>query len=202
MLRVLNVLALLIFIYATYGQGVNDRVLKIANSYEGGGYKWAGSTGTPKDLIFNDTKILSGSSEGTHCSGYTFMVAFEVLKEANMLDGLDLAAVRRLQRNWFGTDEASAETQCLMALEKQGLGKRVTFEEAKPGDFVQFWRNNKTGHSVIFLDWVKDTSGNITGITYRSTQKLTNGIGDRTETIGTGEKDINLKRLYMVRAGL
>lgn len=181
-------------------QDLNERVLSLAKAYSGGGYKWAG-TGTPKDLVFNGTKILSKSPEGTYCSGYTFMVAFEVMKEHGLLDGLDVATLRRLQQNWYGSNEQAAETQCLMALEKLNLGRGITFDEARPGDFVQFWRNNKTGHSVIFLGWVKDTNGHITGIKYRSTQKLTDGIGDRTETIGVEEKDINKERLYVVRVG-
>jgi hypothetical protein len=199
MLRPIQLLSLLLVSSITFAQDLNDQVLKVANAYEGGGYQWKGSTGTPKDLIFNGTKILSKSSGGTHCSGYTFMVAFDVLNESKKLDALELTTVKNLQRNWFGTTEASGETQCLMALEKLGLGKGVKMEDAKPGDFVQFWRNNKSGHSVIFLDWIKDSSGKITGIKYRSTQKLTNGIGNRTETIGSGEKDINGRRMYVVR---
>jgi hypothetical protein len=199
MLRPIQLLSLLLVSSITFAQDLNDQVLKVANAYEGGGYQWKGSTGTPKDLIFNGTKILSKSSGGTHCSGYTFMVAFDVLNESKKLDALELTTVKNLQRNWFGTTEASGETQCLMALEKLGLGKGVKMEDAKPGDFVQFWRNNKSGHSVIFLDWIKDSSGKITGIKYRSTQKLTDGIGDRMETIGSGEKDINGRRMYVVR---
>ncbi len=198
MYQVLPLLVFIASISAASAQDLNEQVLKVANAYEGGGYKWAGS-GTPKDLIFKDTKILSESTEGTYCSGYTFMVAFDVMKEKGLLNNLDVSTVKRLQQDWYGSNEQAAETQCLMALEKLGLGKGVSFSDAKPGDFVQFWRNNKSGHSVIFLGWQKDASGKIVGITYRSTQKLTNGIGDRTETIGTGEKDISRERLYVVR---
>jgi len=201
MVRIFPLVVFIVSISAIRAQDVNEHVLKVANAYSGGGYKWAGS-GTPKDLIFKDTKILSKSAEGTYCSGYTFMVAFDVMNENGLLNNLDVSTVKRLQQDWYGSNEQAAETQCLLALEKLGLGKGVSFTDAKPGDFVQFWRNNKTGHSVIFLGWVKDDLGTITGITYRSTQKLTNGIGDRTETIGTGEKDINQKRVYVVRVVL
>jgi hypothetical protein len=180
-------------------QDLNDQVLKVARAYEGGGYYWKGSTGTPKELNFQNTRILSKSTQGSHCSGYTFMVAFEVLTDNKLLDGQSVTTIKQLQGNWFGTTEQSAETQCRMALENLGLGKAVKMEDAKPGDFVQFWRNNKSGHSVIFLGWKRDTSGKITGINYRSTQTMTNGIGDRTETIGSGDKDINAQRVYVVR---
>lgn len=198
MVKFLGTILLSSLLLSGFAQDLNGEVLKVANAFEGGGYKWSGS-GTPKDLIFDGTKILSKSPQGTYCSGYTFMVAFDVLNASGKLDGFDVSTVKKLQQNWYGSNEASAETQCLMALEKLGLGKGVTLEQAMPGDFVQFWRNNKSGHSVIFLSWVKDSTGKITGIKYRSTQKLTDGIGDRIETIGAGEKDINSERVYVVR---
>ncbi len=195
--RYLASTALALFCLLALAQS-NKKVLEIAYSYSGGGYKWS-SSGAPKAIIFKDSEILKKSTQGTFCSGYTFTVAFEALDQAGKIDHLSLDQVKWLQRNWYGTNEASAETQCLYALKKLGLGFEVKMREAKAGDFVQFWRNNKSGHSVIFLDWVKNESGEITGIKYRSTQKSTNGIGDRTETIGTGEKEINLSRLYIVR---
>ena len=179
-------------------QGLNSEVMKIANSYEGGGYKWS-SSGVPKSIYFKDSKILSKSAQGTFCSGYTFLVAFDALEKTTRMKALDVADVKWLQRNWYGTNEASAETQCLYSLDKLKLGYEVSNSDATAGDFVQFWRNNKSGHSVIFLNWIKDESGEITGIKYRSTQKSTDGIGDRTETIGDGERDININRLYIVR---
>ena len=74
--------------------------------------------------------------------------------------------------------------------------------EAIPGDFVQFWRNNNSGHAVIFMNWVKNEKEQIVGINYRSSQKQTNGIGSRTETIGSGPKDININRIYIGRIEL
>lgn len=181
-----------------FAQNLNDQVIEIANSYEGGGYKWS-SSGTPKSLYFKKTKILPKSVEGTFCSGFTFAVAFDVMTDNQLLDDLDLPTVKWLQRSWYGSTEESAESQCLFALKKLTIGEEVNHEEAKAGDFVQFWRNNNSGHSVIFLDWIKDDNGKITGINYRSTQKKTNGIGDRIETIGMGESDVNIARLYIVR---
>lgn len=191
-------LGLIFTVLLIQGQDLNNRVLEIANSYEGGGYKWS-STGVPKTLVFKEQEILKKSKQGTFCSGYTFMVAFDALEETNKLDNLEVSDIKWLQRNWYGTNEKSAETQCLYSLEKLKLGVNVSHQEAKAGDFVQFWRNNKSGHSVVFLDWIKNEQGNITGIKYRSTQKSTDGIGNRTETIGDAEKDIDINRLYVVR---
>lgn len=179
-------------------QDINEEVMKIANSYSGGGYKWS-SSGVPKSIYFKNSKILSKSAEGTFCSGYTFTVAFEAMVTKGISDGLSVEDMKWLQRNWYGTNDASAETQCLYSLEKLGLGKAIALKEATAGDFVQFWRNNASGHSVIFLSWQRDESGNITGVTYRSTQKSTNGIGDRTESIGKEDRDINIDRIYICR---
>ncbi|HBP63187.1 MAG TPA: hypothetical protein DD730_02705 [Desulfosporosinus sp.] len=39
------------------------------------------------------------------------------------------------------------ENNLVIALEKYKLGKRLTnFEEARPGDFIDFSRENQTGH--------------------------------------------------------
>ena len=179
-------------------QSLNDQVMEIANSYEGGGYKWSGS-GVPKSLYFKDTKILSKSLEGTLCSGYTFMVAFDVMTNNQLLDNFDLSKVKWLQRSWYGSTEESAESQCLFALKKLEIGTEVKHVDAAVGDFVQFWRHNKSGHSVIFLDWVRDRNDKITAIKYRSTQRKTDGIGDRAESVGDGKTDINIDRLYIVR---
>ena len=188
----------LILTYSAFGQGLNDAVMSVANSMEGGGYKWA-SSGSPKDIYFNGEKILSKSAEGTFCSGYTFATAFDVLHQNGKLDHLTVDQARWLQRNWYGTNAQSAETQCLYTLQELGLGDKVDLTDALTGDFVQFWRNNGSGHSVIFLAWLFDDSGNISGLKYRSTQRSTNGIGDREEGIGNEASDINLDRVYIVR---
>ena len=62
----------------------------------------------------------------------------------------------------------------LMALYPAGK-----LEDARAGDFLDFSRNNKTGHSVIFVDWVKDDSGKITGFKYFSSNSK--GVGFATE---------------------
>jgi hypothetical protein len=76
------------------------------------------------------------------------------------------------------------------ALEEFGLGRTIEADEALPGDFIQIWRTIKkgkkspTGHSVIFLDWVKNEAGKISGIKYWSSQPGTKGIGNRVEYFG------------------
>lgn len=188
----------LVGIGALQGQSLNKDILTEAEKYEGGGYKWRG-TGAHKDLLIGKHCLLRRARGGTHCSGYTFGVVFEVLKKNNLLGGIPLETAKRFQKEWYGSTPESRETLSVYALQKLNRGKKIAHHEAQPGDFVQFWRNNNTGHSVIFVSWIKDGTGKITGLNYRSSQEVTNGISNRTENIGLTEKDINLKRLYIAR---
>jgi hypothetical protein len=189
-----------ILFYSSYSscQALNYFLLKEAYVHEGGSYVLS-STGTPEDLIHNSDTILAKSQSGTYCSGYTFYLLFNALKENGWLEGYTKSDLKRMQKEWYGNTKEAFETQCLYVLEKEKLGRKVEWEEADPGDFVQFWRNNKSGHSVLFLGWERDSVGVINGIKYRSSQTKTDGIGDRVESIGGGPKEINRWRLYVVR---
>jgi len=78
----------------------------------------------------------------------------------------------------------------------------VSADEAKAGDFLQFYRG-KDGHSVVFLKWVEE-SGQRVGFTYRSSQKSTNGVGDKTEYFSDAagkEGKVDRTRMYFGRLG-
>lgn len=121
------------------------------------------------------------------------------MKEYGWLNGYTKKDLNRIQKEWYGNTKEAFETQCLYVLEKEKLGSKVDWEDAEPGDFVQFWRNNKSGHSVLFLGWERDSVGVICGLKYRSSQTKTDGIGDRIEVIGSGPKEINRRRFYIAR---
>ena len=179
-------------------QNLNSLVIGEAYSIEGGGYVWDG-TGTPEELTFNNKVYMKKSDSGSFCSGFTLFAAFNVLKKENKLSPTLLADFYSFYRLWYGIPESSRERQFLHALITYNLGVEVSMNEALPGDLVQFWRNNKTGHSVVFLSWELNSEGQISGIHYRSSQKNTFGIGDRCEDIGEGKEEINLKRIYIGR---
>jgi hypothetical protein len=166
---------------------------------DGGGYEWKGG-GVPEDVLF-DGKTLLAKSKATYCSGFTFAVAMKAATERGLLKNKTIEQVRGFQKDWYGATKESGETQCAYALEKLGIGKQVAIKDAKPGDFLQLWRTNKSGHSVVFLDWVTD-GGRPIGLKYRSTQTSTKGIGDRTEyfTGIPGKKGaVDPRRLYFAR---
>jgi hypothetical protein len=183
-------------------QDLNNEVLSKAMAFPNeGGYVWS-STGCPVALVLRNDTLLKKSRAGTYCSGFTFTVFYQVLMEQGGFDSLDLASLRSIQQDWYGNTKEAAETQCLHVLEKWRWGKKVDLEAAKPGDFVQFWRNNNTGHSAIFLGWQRDASGNIIGLRYRSSQKNTNGIGERVDPVGEGSRSLNAKRIYLCRVSI
>jgi len=176
--------------------------LEAARAYEdGGGYdnSWKG-TGVPKEIQFKGERILT-KGKGTYCCGFTFAVTMDVALQRGLLVEKSPDEVRTLQKQWYGATEESREIQCAMAVEKLGIGQRVKSDDAQPGDFLQFWRTNKSGHSVVFIDWVED-AGQRVGFKYRSSQGSTKGIGDRVEYFGGASGTNGLvmpERMYFCR---
>lgn len=179
---------------------VNQDVIKIAYAYEDGGeYKWKGS-GVPEEIRFRGEQILP-KSDGTYCCGFTLAVVFKAAQQRGLLDNATVDTVRKLHRHWYGATDESSETLVQYALVKLGLGHAVEHDDAQPGDFVQFWRTSKSGHSVIFLEWVVEEGRRI-GCKYRSSQKSTHGIGDRIEYFHDADSEngkLDRKRFYVVR---
>lgn len=73
-----------------------------------------------------------------------------------------------------------------------GIGRYVTFDTAKPGDFVYFNRTNGTGHAVVFYRYLGGTGQPVadgkdaTGFRYFSAQGGgTNGFGFRDAFFGS-----------------
>jgi len=192
---------------------LNPHVLRVFDSYpkDGShGYWWPkGSAweGTTRDLVYLGKKIASGDSEKrSYCSGITFEVFFRAYeewcaekKEPFRIGRLNAATIGDFRRAWYGSD---GDRRCIYhALVDFELGTAVEKrEEAKPGDFVQFWRHNGSGHSVIFLEW-KRKGREIVGLRYGSTQGATNGIGVHTENFGDRGRAIDPAQVYLVRVG-
>jgi hypothetical protein len=177
-----------------------NKVLEVATGYaDGGGYnkEWKGS-GTPEKIVVDGKTILSKGTNGTYCSGFTFSVVMRAAADLGLLAGKTVEEVRTFQKEWYGVPVSTKEKQCVMAAANLGIGTEVGPEDAKAGDFVQFWRNNGSGHSVIFLGW-NEKDGKRVGIKYRSSQGSTKGIGNTTETIGSGTREIHPGRIYLVR---
>lgn len=164
---------------------LNETVLKLIGEYPTDGthqYHWvAGFDGVTRDLEYQGNVIAkSEDQQRTYCCGLTFEVYFRACLEAGVNLG-SLADVKRLKNEWFIARTKYPANQIWKhkgpadALVPQGLGIEVQLEQARPGDFLQLWRKNGSGHSVIFMESVEN------GFQYWSTQPVTDGIGKRVE---------------------
>jgi hypothetical protein len=168
----------------------------------GGSYVWTNGSGVPRDIRHDGQLILKAQEKGTYCSGFTFCVAMEAAQERGLLKGKTADEVRQFQKEWYGSTKEAAERQCALAVEQLGIGHEVkSLADVQPGDFMQIWRTNKTGHSVLFLEWVREGE-QVVGIKYRSSQKSTDGVGDRVEYFADAhghDGKVDRKRTYVAR---
>jgi hypothetical protein len=192
---------------------LNRLVLTVAREYPTDGrhaYWWPRGDpwrGTTRTLRYGGDVLCPGDPQGRcYCSGLTFEVFLEAWMRGMRAAGwservgaLDLAGMKRFQDQWYGTtgDRKTLRT----ALVENGLGGDVRHDQAEPGDFVQFWRRDGSGHCAVFLAWERDDVGAISGLRYWSTQKSTNGIGERTESFGEGGRSVIRAETYVVRLG-
>ena len=180
----------------------NPMVLKLIDRMpEGGGYVWE-STGVPHTIRHKGKTILKKTTaDGTYCSGVTFTIAMEAAKRSGLIASKSVDEMKTFQRHWYGTNEASGETQCVYAMEQLGIGYAVEHDDAQAGDFLQFWRG-KSGHSVVFLAWETNDADERVGIRYWSSQTATDGIGVYTEYFNNAEGfkgSVDPNRVYLGR---
>lgn len=165
-----------------------------------------GWKGTTCDLVYDGQTVAKGDSKGRcYCCGLTFEVFFRAYKKwakskskPFKIGDLDAKGVNKLIRAWFG---ANGDRRCsLGAIVDNKLGVHIkALKDAKAGDFVQLWRHNKSGHSVVFVNWVRDENKAIVGLKYWSTQKSTKGVGTRVERFGP--KGLKRDEIYIARVG-
>lgn len=155
-------------------------------------YAWtSGSYGVTQDLYYLGTLIApTNAAHTTYCSGITFetfMKAYETYNTAWGHSQIGTMSTAQQMKNfrlvWYGVTDA--DRLSAKAISDYALGEPITdWEEVQEGDIVQIWRHSGSGHSVIFVSWVRDDSQVITGFNYWSTQTSTNGIGSRSEFFG------------------
>ncbi len=171
-------------------------------------YLWDGSyAGTTRDIWYLDSLVAEArADQACYCVGITwelYMRAFERIDASTGGDGtineMDVSEVLDFRTDWYVRDLWGAGAAD--ALELWGLGEQITdLRDLQPGDFVQFWRNSGSGHSVIFIDWETDGDGDITGIYYWSCQGSTDGIGYLSESFGSGGSTIDPAYFFAGRA--
>ena len=177
-------------------------VLDIARSYpDGGVYRrdWSKGTGSPEEIRHGGELILAADDGGTYCCGYTLAVVMRAMNELGLLEEKSAAQMRRFQKLWYGATSEDRRRLVAYAVEDLGVGREVERAEARPGDFLQLWRTDGSGHSVVFLGWETDGSGQRVGVRYRSSQGSTHGIGDATERFAHHGGRVDPQSLHFAR---
>ncbi|MFL0266908.1 hypothetical protein [Candidatus Clostridium radicumherbarum] len=204
---------------------LNNYVLKVITSYEGGNYPYLLNTdydhynGVTQNIIYKGSIMAKADPDGSrssHCVGLTYEVFFKAMQERNMEAGISgdnfnnmtINNMKDFMLTWYnaeGTPKSEGD-QLAGAIVKYGLGTQVKrLEDAKAGDFIDFSRT-KSGHAAVFVNWIRDNNGNIVGFKYWSTQESTNGIAYKVEYFSDNSESafkgtVDRKELYIGRIG-
>lgn len=194
---------------------LNDYVQQIIATYNGYypyllNTDYANYNGVSENLYFAN-RILArahpSGSRATHCVGITFEVFFKAMQARNRRLGLDADDFNKMTFEdlhdfmliWYVASGNKQVNNIEIAVEKYGLGKRIDrFEDARAGDFMDISRTNGTGHTVVFQNWLRSDSGQITGIRYWSSQE--SGVGFNSEYFDTsGQGNVRSNLVYIAR---
>ena len=166
----------------------------------------------PIDIYFKGADPIFKKPEdgSTYCTGYTFSVAFTVALNRGLLNDFTDKDIAKMQEVWNAGDPKSYPKLCVDAISKplasnlKALGKEVTIDQAKAGDFCQIWRSTTSGHSVIVLEMIKKDN-KIVGIKYYSSNSTKNpttnrsGAGENTEYFSDSGGTMLRKNTYYAR---
>jgi len=187
----------------------NLEIIQLANEYpEAQGYDtaWAGS-GVTEAIYFKGQQVLWASSK-TYCTGFTFDIAMKIAKKYRLIENKSFREIRNFQQEWYCAIGSQGEEKgCVTAIINTGIGEEISWENAKEGDFIQFWRDSPklSGHSAIFKKWIIE-EGEIVGIIYKGSQKSTDGVGDKKEyfdrVVSEEKYPLDKSRFYIGRITL
>jgi hypothetical protein len=152
------------------------------------------SMGVTEDLFYQGRRIMKGQpNRASYCIGITFEVYWKACEQYARenwgsrdfaLPGIDHETFKTFRREFYGVD--GNRLTFVRALADRNLGQRVGLEQLIEGDLVQFWREDGTGHSVIFHSHERDEAGKIIGLRYWSSQSSTKGLGYHSEYFADG----------------
>ena len=207
-----------------FKEDLNSYVLDMIKTYELGKYPYLLNTdytnynGVTTNITYQGSTIAKANPSGdraSHCVGITFEVFFKAMQERNKklgispddFNGMSGDDLRNFMLNWFVSDGIKPQQNCSVAVAKYGIGKRISnFEDAKAGDFIDISRENNTGHTAVFLNWIKK-DGKIVGLKYWGSQNSTKGIAYKEEYFnvadanGTKLGNVMFNQVYIARVG-
>ena len=176
---------------------LNPYVMKVISAYpQDGSYSYHCSwepreydiyNGVTQDLWYKGMVVAKAYPDGSRCSyccGYTFEVFVRAMKLRNIQKGLDpddfngmtFSDLFNLLQLWYIEGKGDSEQRGITAY---GLGRAITdFEQVRPGDFLSYSTTPAGGHSVVFIDWLRDDQNKIIGLKYFSSNLSgTHGVG-------------------------
>jgi hypothetical protein len=202
---------------------LNPYVLKVMSAYPlDGSYPYHCSwkpreydiyNGVTQDLWYKGMVVAKAYPDGSRCSyccGYTFEVFVRAMKLRNIQKGLDpddfngmtFHDLFNLLQLWYIEGKGDSPQLGIVAY---GLGKAITdLEDARPGDLGDYSTTRPGGHSIIFVDWIRDDAGKITGLKYFSSNLSgTRGVGYGKGTFSdcNNGKGIIRRTLRLARVG-
>lgn len=169
------------------GNSLNPYVMKVISAYPlDGSYPYHCGwdpreydlyNGVTQDMWFKGMVVAKAYPDGSRCSyccGYTFEVFLRAMKLRNVQKGLDpddfngmtFHDLFNMLQIWYIEGKGDCEQR---AITSYGLGVPITdFEQARPGDFLSYSTTPPGGHSVVFIDWIRDETNKIVGLKYFS----------------------------------
>jgi hypothetical protein len=133
--------------------------------------------GVTQDMWYKGMVVAKAYPDGSRCSyccGLTFEIFVRAMKLRNIQKGLDPDDFNGLTFHdlfnvlqlWYIEGEGDCERRAIVSY---GLGRAIPdFEQVRPGDFLSYSTTPAGGHSVIFIDWLRDDQGKIVGLKYFS----------------------------------
>ena len=206
---------------------LNPYVLKVISGYPlDGSYPYHCSwepreydiyNGVTQDMWYKGMVVAKAYPDGSRCSyccGYTFEVFVRAMKLRNIQKGLDpddfngmtFTDLFNMLQLWYIEGKGDSERR---AITSYGLGHAVTnLEDVHPGDFLSYDTTPAGGHSVVFIDWLRDDQkdqNKITGFKYFSsnlsgTHGVGHGSGHFSDSNANG-RGILRKSLRIARVG-
>jgi hypothetical protein len=203
---------------------LNPYVLKVISAYPlDGSYPYhCGWTpreydiynGVTQDLWYRGMVVAKAYPDGSRCSyccGFTFEAFVRAMKLRNIQKGLDpddfngmtFGDLFNMLQLWYIEGKGDSEQRGIMAY---GLGRAITdLEQVRPGDFISYDSAPAGGHSVIFIDWMRNPENKIVGMKFFSSNSAgKGGVGygsGRFSDSNSNGRGILRKSLRIARVG-
>jgi hypothetical protein len=176
---------------------LNPYILKVISGYPlDGSYAYHCSwepreydiyNGVTQDLWYKGMVVAKAYPDGSRCSyccGFTFEVFVRAMKLRNIQKGLDpddfngmtFTDLFNMLQFWYIEGPGDSEKRGITCY---GLGRAITnLDDVHSGDFLSYDATPAGGHSVVFIDWLRDDDNKIIGFKYFSSNLSgTHGVG-------------------------